>query len=160
MHRVVLAVVVAAAVLVACGGEDEPTSPASRTPPVTPTTSGPTSSEAPSPSEASAPTPTALPSPLTSSVEHGGTYVGVYLAVGPQGAPELDAAVEQLADMGIEAYAGDIACDDGAADQLGVEDDLMAVALYFETRSDAEAFAAALDPAPLGIARVTTYCAD
>lgn len=164
MRRAVPIVLLAAAALIACGEEDEAAAPASPTSSVPPTTASPSPSpgvtETTSPSEEPSPTPTALPSPVTTSLEHGGTYFGLYLAVGPPGATELDDAVEQLADLGIEAYAGDLACDQGAAEQLGVGEDLMAVGLYFETRRDAQSFAGALDPAPVGIARVTTYCAD
>jgi hypothetical protein len=160
--------VLAAAVLVACGGGGG--GAGSATGPVTsePTATRPTPSPSPTPTETTeAPTPTEvtglpspLPPPLPSSIEQGGTYFGVYLAAGPQGSPELDAAVAQLAAVGVGAYPGDIACDQGAAEQLGVADNLMAVAMYFETRSDAETFAAALDPPPLGVAKVKTYCAD
>lgn len=140
----------------ACANDPEAASPAPvPTPSVTaPASPGP--STEPSPSR----TPAPLPSPITTGVEHGGTYFGVYLAVAPFDTPELQAAVEQLAALGIEAFPGSIACDQGAAAQLGVREDLAAVAVYFERFREATRFARALDPSPLGIARVQTFCAD
>ncbi len=91
---------------------------------------------------------------------HGERYVGVYLAAAPFDSAELDAAVEQLAAFGVEAFPGSIGCDQGAAEQLGVSPDLAIVAIYFERRSDALAWVDALDPPPLGTATVRTYCAD
>lgn len=155
--------VAAAAFLVGCGTEPpEATSTRSSAPSTVIETVSPSpSARHTTPAvETPSPTPSVLPSPVTSALEHGGSYVGVYLAVGAPGSAALDRAIRQLADLGIEAYAGDIACDQGAAEQLGVSSDVQAVALYFETRRDARTWASALDPAPLGIARVTTYCLD
>ncbi len=120
----------------------------------------PSVTASPVPSAEPSPTPTALPSPITTDVEHGGTYFGVYLAVAPFDTPELEAAVDLLAELGIEAFPGSIACDQGAAAQLGVRGDLATVAVYFERFREATRFARALDPSPLGIARVQTFCAD
>ncbi len=65
--------------------------------------------------------------------------------------------------FGIQAWQGEVACDQGAAEALG-PDAAWRVAVYFETRGDASAFAVACrtlypksDPA---IAHVTTYCLD
>lgn len=127
--------------------------------------------------EASTGTPPAGPSPTVASttatsptpslnpvggahVEHGGRYWAVYVALGELGDPALDDASAQLAAEGIESYPGTLNCDQGAAEALGVPDDTGAVGVYFETRDQAEAFAATLDPPPAGIARVRTYCAD
>jgi hypothetical protein len=104
--------------------------------------------------------PQPLPTPITGNVLHGERYFGVYLAAAPFDAPELEAAVEQLAGYGVEAFPGSIGCDQGAAEQLGVSPDLAVVAIYFERRPDATAWVDALDPPPLGIAMVRTYCAD
>jgi hypothetical protein len=104
--------------------------------------------------------PQPLPTPITSNVLHGERYFGVYLVAAPFDTPEIAAAVEQLAGYGIEAFPGSIGCDQGASEQLGVSSDLAAVAIYFERRSDAHAWADALDPPPLGVATVRTYCAD
>jgi hypothetical protein len=72
--------------------------------------------------------------------------------------------VGQLFDeFGIQAWQGEIACDQGAAEALGTDDEWR-VAVYFETQDEANAFA---DQAGLlgheggpVIARVTTYCLD
>jgi len=109
--------------------------------------------------ETGSPEPVPLPTPVT-TVSQGERYFGVYLAAAPFGDPSLEAAVEQLAGFGVEAFPGDIACDDDAADQLGVSNELAAVAIYFERRPDAQAWVDALDPPPLGIAMVRTFCAD
>jgi hypothetical protein len=95
---------------------------------------------------------------------HGGTYWAVYPWVGAAGSPEADdVSAQLLADFGIEASAGDLSCDDGAAKALGT-DAPQGIAVYFETENEANAFAnqAGLlgheaDPV---IARVTTYCLD
>ena len=68
-----------------------------------------------------------------------------------------------MARFGIEAFPGDLSCDDGAAEALGT-DAPQGIGVYFETEDEANAFAdqAGLlgheaDPV---IARVTTYCLD
>ncbi len=104
--------------------------------------------------------PQPLPTPITGNVLHGERYFGVYVTAAPFDSPELEAAVEQLAGHGVEAFPGSIGCDQGAAGQLGVSADLAVVAIYFERRPDAQAWVDALDPPPLGMAMVRTYCAD
>lgn len=90
---------------------------------------------------------------------HGGTIWGLYLAVGDSlEDAAMDAAVQQATELGYHPGGGEIACDDGAADALGV-DATMSVAVYFATREDAEAATQFFD-AWVGIARVTTYCLD
>ena len=124
----------------------------------TPDATGATGASATGASGSTQPQP--LPTPITGSVLHGERYFGVYLAAAPFDSPELDAAVEQLAGYGVEALPGSVGCDQGAAEQLGVSSDLAVVAIYFERRPDAQAWVDALDPPPLGIAMVRTYCAD
>ena len=68
--------------------------------------------------------------------------------------------MQQLVEFGVEVFPGSISCDEGAADQLGVSNEFAAVAIYFERRPDAQAWLDALDPPPLGIAMVRTFCAD
>ena len=93
-------------------------------------------------------------------VEQGGTYWAAYLAVGEQGAPELEQATDYLANLGVESVAGELACDRGAAKALGLSEDLLAVGAYFAERADAQAFSKKLPTPPAGVAMVTTYCAD
>jgi hypothetical protein len=95
---------------------------------------------------------------------HGGSYWAVYPWIGPTGDPAANEMVGQLFDeFGIQAWQGEIACDQGAAEALGTDDEWR-VAVYFETQDEANAFA---DQAGLlgheggpVIARVTTYCLD
>jgi hypothetical protein len=95
---------------------------------------------------------------------HGGTYWAVYPWVGAAGSPEADnVSAQLLADFGIEAFSGDLSCDDGAAEALGT-DAPQGIGVYFETEGEANAFA--LQAGLLGhegdpvIAQVTTYCLD
>jgi hypothetical protein len=63
--------------------------------------------------------------------------------------------------MGYFAGAGDLGCDQGAAEALGLEDGFYyGVGLYFATMDDAIAFAAAYPGEVVGIANVTTFCLD
>jgi hypothetical protein len=55
---------------------------------------------------------------------------------------------------------GEVACDQGAAEQLGFEPRDHRVAVYFESAARAEEFVAVYDRQDLGSARVTTYCLD
>jgi hypothetical protein len=102
--------------------------------------------------------PSGLPPPVTPS--HGKEFYGVYLAAAPFGAKELDEAVRRLDLLGVEAFPGDINCDEGAAEQLDLPNDVAVVAVYFDRRRDARAWLDGLEPRPLGIARVRTFCLD
>jgi len=95
---------------------------------------------------------------------HGQTYWAVYPWIGPAGDPAADEMVGHLFDQfGIQAIQGEVGCDEGAAEALGT-DAAWRVAVYFDTRVDAQAFADQLalsggvTDAP--IAQVTTYCLD
>jgi hypothetical protein len=102
--------------------------------------------------------------PLPVDPIHGGSYWAVYPWTGSTGDPAANEMVGQLFDeFGIQAWQGEIACDEGAAEALGTDDEWR-VAVYFETQDEANAFA---DQAGLlgheggpVIARVTTYCLD
>jgi len=160
--RFAAASLLATVLLVACDRGDGGTPSSSSTQPTPTATTTPSATpiettESPSPEPSS--TEAALPEPVE-MIMHGETYFGVYLAAAPMDDPLLDGAVAQLAALGTTAYPGDLACDDGATEQLGVSEGLMGVAVYFEHRAEARVYAAALDPSPLGIAKVTTYCAD
>jgi hypothetical protein len=112
--------------------------------------------------EAGDPVQTPLPEvPEPAQLEHGGVVWGVYLAVGESSEdPVLAVATARAETLGYPAGVGDIACDQPAAEKLGVPPDSSAVAIYFNTREDAESAAALFDPPPVGIAKVTTYCLD
>jgi hypothetical protein len=88
----------------------------------------------------------------------------VYPWVGAPGDREADdVSASLLQEFGIEAFPGDLACDEGAAEALGTNAE-QGIGVYFATQDEANAFAdqAGLlgheaDPV---IARVTTYCLD
>jgi hypothetical protein len=148
-------VVVLALSLGACRSAEEPsaTSPA---PQPAPTTASPSPTPSPSPS----PSPIdEVPEPVVP--EHGGTYWGVYLAVGE--GPDVEDASAYLRaeglDEGLQFGVHDIGCDQGAAEAIG-SDGPLTVAVYFETEEDAEAWADTLPAPPLAIAEVQTYCLD
>jgi hypothetical protein len=102
-----------------------------------------------------------FPAPVTPV--HGGTYWAVYPWVGAAGSPEADDVSAQLLDdFGIEAFPGDLACDQGAAEALGTDAE-QGIAVYFETEDEANDFAqmaGLLDHTRRVIAHVTTYCLD
>jgi hypothetical protein len=114
-------------------------------------------------SDGEVPTEPATPPPST-PIEHGGTYWGLYLGVAADtGDLTLVEWVEQAEAAGYTTGPGELACDDGSAEGLGVPADWFGVAVYFATREDAEAAAgwfATNVGEPHGIARVTTYCLD
>jgi hypothetical protein len=81
--------------------------------------------------------------------------------------PQARAARDAAEQLGFNPGGGDLACDDGAAEQLGVPRSWSGVAIYFETRQDAETAnewllerVRDLTTAPLGVAEVRTYCLD
>jgi hypothetical protein len=95
---------------------------------------------------------------------HGGAYWAVYPWLGAAGTREANDVVADLFErFGIQAYQGDLNCDQGAREALGT-DAAWRVAVYFETEQEANQFASQAgllgheaDPV---IARVTTYCLD
>jgi hypothetical protein len=98
--------------------------------------------------------------------QHGGTSWGLYLAVAPSvDDPEVERWTERMETIGYTPSFGDLACDDGAAEALGVDPGSSRVAVYFATRQDAETAAGTIEISlelgtPVGVARVTTYCLD
>lgn len=94
--------------------------------------------------------------------EQGGTYWGVYVAIADPGdEPSLQQSAEALDAMGISEYSlGDISCDEGAAEELGVPKDSGRVAVYFENEEEARAFSNSLPSPILRIAEVKTFCLD
>jgi hypothetical protein len=124
----------------------------------------------PSPSPQASPS-TVVPSPTEDQtteprgavdvLEQGDRYWAVYVVVAEPGSAELDEAFERMQDLGVPvAGFGELACDRGAAEALDVPARRHGVAVYFRSRADAEALAASLDPPPVGVARVRTFCPD
>jgi hypothetical protein len=142
MRRYLHPAILVLAVLLAACGEEEPTAQ-----PETPLA-----------------TATAETSPefTPAEPEQGGTYWGVYVAIADKGD---DAALQQSAEaldaLGYSEYSiGDISCDEGAAEELGVPEDSGRVAVYFETEEEARAFSGSLPSAIVRIAEVKTFCLD
>jgi hypothetical protein len=95
---------------------------------------------------------------------HGGTYWAVYPWVGEPGDAHANRVIGRLFDdYGIQAHQGDLSCDVGAAEALGNASS-WGVAVYFETRADAQVFATQVVRSGVtpdaAIAQVTTYCLD
>lgn len=107
----------------------------------------------------------AWPPALTGGTQ-GGEAWGVYLAVAyaEEGvdAPELVEAKAQAAAVGYNAGSGDVACDQGASEALGLDPErsYLTVAVYFATEADARLFVDLYQPGVVGLAAVETYCMD
>lgn len=90
----------------------------------------------------------------------------VYLALGHSSAgPALDTALRQAASVGYTGVQGDVACDKGASEALGLDqyDYWTAVTLYFATEKDARGFVASYQAQVAkvaGVARVNVGCLD
>ncbi|WP_456786268.1 hypothetical protein [Cellulomonas sp. P5_C5] len=127
---------------------------------------------APSPSEPSmSPSPTSVVEtppvtppvtpPQQADVSHGGEVWGTYVAVVDSfDSPEADAAEARITELGYTPSGGSVGCDAGAAEALGLPQDVMVVASYFTTEEDAALFAQMYGPDALGIANVTLFCLD
>lgn len=173
MRRLLAVVAAGSILLVACssdsggsssGGSGSPSSSATES--ASPSGSLVPSGESPTPTPSVTESPTPSESPLpplppaVESPQHGGTYFGVYLAVGEARDPKLTTAVQEAAALGYRVFPGDISCDQGAAEALGVSNNLFAVAVYFERRGQANDLLPWLELPPLGVVKVRTYCAD
>lgn len=133
-----------------------PTAATTTAPPAETTTTTPPAE----PSTPSALDPATAAEARVVAVAQGETYWAVYVAVGEYDSPEIDDAVAELASYGIGAFAGDLACDQGATDEFGTSAGSAGVALYFETQPEAQTFADSLGHSIPGIVRVRTHCAD
>ncbi|PRY49785.1 hypothetical protein LY71_105230 [Geodermatophilus tzadiensis] len=144
-----------------------PTTPAPTTT-ARPTTARPTApaptTPAPTPSPAPAPDGSVLPDEAVPV--HGGQVWAVYLAVGD---PDDEWGRHMLAETADYVHAsfgytgsgvGEVACDVGAAEQLGFDPQDHRVAVYFDSAARAQEFVAVYDRQDVGSASVTTYCLD
>ena len=84
--------------------------------------------------------------PAEAAPVHGASVWAVYLAVGQAGDPELADATEFLERHGYSAGVAELGCDQGAAEALGRDPQELAVAAYFDERTDADDFLAMLKP--------------
>ena len=159
--------VVLVAVLSGCTGAAEPavTAGAQTTPSQQTVSPSPVASPSASAQPSETPTPVAEAAwpPATTAVVHGGERWAVYVAVTDSGDdPRVAAAQERLDALGYASATGwgDVGCDDGAAEALGVPWQSTAVRVYFDTQADAETFARLYGPEAVGTAQVTLYCLD
>lgn len=138
------------------------------TAPTTTTTAVPTTTAAPTTTTAAPTTTTAPPLPEELLPVHGGNAVAVYLGVveyddvagnPADGFADAIAAAEA---MGYFVGSGDLACDQGGQEALGLPADAYywAASVLFGTADDANLFAAAFPEEVAGIAEVNTYCLD
>jgi hypothetical protein len=89
---------------------------------------------------------------------HGGEYWGVYLTVTDDPA-DAERSRQKAVESGWPVLSGDLACDEGAAEQLPVRGSIR-VAVYFPVEEEASARAFATREDAVGVARVRTYCLD
>jgi hypothetical protein len=150
---------------VAAAGESTATAPSAPTPKPTATRS-PIASATPTKPPTASPTvapswPKALGEP-----SQGDPVWAVYLAIGHSASDAaLERAVAQAATVGYQAVLGDLACDDGATQALGLDeyDYWSGATLYFATEQQARGFAAAYTAkvaAPKGLTKVNVGCLD
>lgn len=113
-------------------------------------------------------TTTTLPEfpPPAGELTHGGQSWAVYLALADDfTAPELEEA-QQLADMyGLFAGFGDLGCDQGGAEALGVDPngEWAVASVYFDSEAEAEQFVDAFEArghTVAGVGPVQTFCLD
>ncbi len=104
-------------------------------------------------------TPPVLPVPVK-NLQQGKRYWAVYAAVGRAGSTRMTDAVQRLRSFGVVTSPTDLSCDRGAATALGTRPGDQGVAVYFGSKSEADAFAGALDPPPLGVVSIRASCAD
>ena len=101
--------------------------------------------------------------PAAVSPVQGGTYFGVYLALGQgSGDPRLAAADASARALGYVPGRTSLGCDQGAARGLGrpASSQEHATVLYFRTEADARRFTALHAPVEAGVVRVQTFCRD
>lgn len=190
-ERVVVPVVLVGGLLAGCGGgtgvaastgaaasTDTASRPSTTTATPTPTLTASSSPSASSPT-ASSPTATSTPTATATATataarwpktvgepQQGAPVWAVYLAVANSATdPALEQAVRDAAGIGYQAVVGDIACDDGAMQALGLDeyDYWSGATLYFATRADATTFATSYTAAvkrPKGLAEVNVGCLD
>ncbi|WP_421742793.1 hypothetical protein [Cellulomonas sp.] len=128
----------------------------------------------PSPTVTASPTPapsTPAPSPSTvtppavlpqaADLTHGNAVWGAYVAVVDSfESPAALAAKARITELGYESSGGEIGCDQGAAEALGLPEGSLVVATYLATQADALLFVEMYGPGALGVAEVTLFCLD
>lgn len=158
--RLAVAVVMLAAV--GCGQDDDVAAPAATTTTVVATTTVVSTTVLVTTTAVAS--STVPPFPPAARVRHEDRVFGVFVAVErTQSAPELARAREELRKVGYAGSdGGDVNCDQGARETLGLAPDVpyFTVAVYFRTRQEAQQFVDAFRPGVVGTAEVTSYCRD
>lgn len=147
-----------------------PSSPGGETtmPPPAPST---TEEPVAAPPTTEPPTSTTIPAwPAVVPPEHGGPVWAAYLVVGPQeegeAAPDMRRVGDLARGLGYEPGVSDLACDQGAAEALGLDltESYLGLSLYFatedEARSFAERFRSEVRGEVRGVVQVRTLCLD
>lgn len=114
------------------------------------------------PTEASSDAPSAAELPATFGPGQGETAFGVYWGpITPGGTVSVQEVMAELEARGVTgAGSGEISCDLGAAEALGVDPDTIVVSVSFRTRAEADRFVAAWDGELLGVAEFEAFCRD
>lgn len=161
--------------LTGCGGDDSSsTGTPVTTVPAASSTSGATTPPATKPTPSASPTTTATPEPTKTrwpkalGEPQGESAWAVYLAVAHSSSdPALKAAQDQAAQAGpgYGAVIGDLACDRGSIEALGLDkhDYWTGAVLYFSTKKDAEDFATSYlvqGGTVIGTAKIGLGCLD
>lgn len=150
--------VVAAVALSGCQRNAGQSPPAAASPTTAPaTTAAPATTTAPTASTVGI---VRRPRPLI-DIHQGDRVWGVYWV--SASLAQLSSVERQLRARGVATTSGDLGCDQGARERLGVADTITSrVAVYFRTEGDAQAFAEGVEvrPRPYGYARATLYCLD
>ena len=101
------------------------------------------------------------PKPLGAEVQQGSSAWAVYLAWGKSTSePAMKSSAQRATQEKLNPSVGELRCDAGAIEALGVSESLLAVRVYFSTEDAARRFAEQRTPRPLGIANVKTMCLD
>ena len=98
-----------------------------------------------------------------SDVVQGATVWAVYLAVARDESQESEVAeaAEDVRRLGYTPATGQVGCDQGAAEGLGLPDgQYTAAAVYFDTQQLAQQFVDAYRPGVVGTVQITYFCAD
>lgn len=144
--------------LAGCGDDDEPDTRLTASP--SPTTTSATSSPTPTPTASSVPS---LP-PQATELRQGGSYQAVYLAVsaGSSVTAENRQAESAAKALGYQAGTGDVDCDQGARQALGLPEtgSYLVTSVLFTTDAQAQTFVAAYQPEVVGTAQVELFCLD
>lgn len=168
------AALLTASLLSGCGGDD----PSSASTPVTTvpaaTSTSATTPSATTPTQTASPTTTDTPEPTTTrwpkalGEPQGDSAWAVYLAVAHSSSdPALKAAQDDVAKAGpgYGAVIGDLACDRGSIEALGLDkhDYWTGAVLYFSSKKDAEDFATSYlvqGGTVIGTAKIGLGCLD